>query len=106
METVNHFLCGCKLYTHHRRHLYRTFNQTYPNRERDFNHIGLLKEPETKAGISRHRVVIEALNTFITAAMAARHLRLAQNDQWSHWDDIFDNEEDDMQFYDDWEYDI
>ena len=104
LESVDHFLRGCTLYTHHRKELYRIFIKVYPDRERPFNHIGLLKEPETQAGISRQREVIEALNTFITAAMAMRRQRLTQNDDWSHWDDVFGDNDMSM-YYDDWDYD-
>ena len=99
-ETVDHFLCKCSLYTEYRRPLYHTFCSVYPGRERPFNHIGLLMEPTTKAGIKRHRAVICALNTFLTNAMAERQRRQIMSDVWGELEDAF--QEDDT-LYDDWE---
>ena len=71
-ETVDHFLCKCTIYSAIRIKLYRKFSQVYPQRERPFNHIGLLREPTTSRTIQRHKSVIIALNEFITEAWRRR----------------------------------
>ena len=74
-ETVDHFLCKCPAYRQQRSNLYRTFREIYPFPSLEFNHIGLLHEPTTKAAIITHLPVIEALNTFTTEALQIRKTR-------------------------------
>ena len=71
-ETVDHFLTKCTLYTNIRKQLYFKFCEVYPNRERPFTHIGLLREPTTRNSIQKHRPVIVAVNQFITEAWRLR----------------------------------
>ena len=81
-ETLEHFLCKCKVYHEPRYHLYTTFTQVYPasrsmgtpwwRSERHFDHIGLLREPEGKENIARHRIVIRALDRYIMEAIRIR----------------------------------
>lgn len=71
-ETVDHFLCKCKMYTEPRRALYKAFVKVYPNRQRIFNHIGLMREPESKHEIAAHIPIITALNVYITEAYRMR----------------------------------
>ena len=71
-ETVEHFITKCKFYKQCRRPLYKTFCEVYPDHKSLFSPISMLCEPIGKRDILRHQPVIEALNTFITAAWNKR----------------------------------
>ena len=71
-ETVDHFLTKCKLYTNLRKPLYDLFTHTYRRIERPFTHIGLLKEPKSKAAQAKHLPIVKELNKYITKAWKAR----------------------------------
>ena len=88
VETTDHFLMRCPLYTAPRERLYKQWQAVYHprnNNGRLFSTIGLLREPTTKAGTKQHQPIIKALNKYIDEALHMRETMFDWSEEEEAW---------------------